>query len=82
MISSNSNFFITCRKKLLRALSSKDSTALQAICITTNNNWGEPERAPYWSKTSPALSIYVCMRTSFRKCPRVVIHRMVSILLN
>ena len=28
------------------------------------------------------LSIYVCMRTSFRKWPRVVIHRMVSILLN
>ena len=51
--------------------------------IFSSVNWGEPERATYCSKAVPReLYIYLCMRTSFRKCPRVVIHRMVSILLN
>ena len=41
-------------------------------------SWGEPERAPYGIEKRPPrtiyLSMYLCMRTSFRKCPRALIH--------
>ena len=57
-----------------------------AIMIWSSNihNWGEPERAPHWSNSVPRnVYIYVYMyRTSFRKCPRVLIHWTASILLS
>ena len=47
------------------------------IIITHCTSWGEPERAPTStvSKSFPReLSMYLCMRMSFRKCPRALIH--------
>ena len=42
-----------------------------------DNCWGEPERAPHLSNGFPRdlyNYVYIMYRTSFRKCPRVLIH--------
>ena len=46
--------------------------------LLTGSNWGEPERAPYGIEKRPPRTIYLCMRTSFRKCPHALIHRTVQ----
>ena len=44
------------------------------------HNWGEPERAPHLSNGVPAIYLSMIYRTSFRKCPHVLIHWTASIL--
>ena len=52
--------------------------AIIIITLLQPDIWGEPERAPYGIEKRPPrtiyLSMYLCMRTSFRKCPRALIH--------
>ena len=53
-------------------------TAKQQIAYhlysASSSYWGEPERAPYGIEKRPPRTIYLCMRTSFRKFPHALIH--------